>query len=364
MDFQQFGAGQLLDGIGDRVLAGVDRRYYRVGLIEESVECADERIGEQFHLAHFVDDGDAAVLGGLLDRVQGESLERRHVHVIAADHGAVGKRHMGKQGSGAADLLDGETDPLAAFPDLPGEEATDRDAAGGELCGKPAHQSGFPRPRLAGQQDPGHFRPHLLRMHADRCPVPRLPWRAALRLGFGFVDWSVPVSTLVGAIVGVGSTMLADRSRWKQDRSRERDRLRRESYRNYLAAVIQAHEAMRAAANGTGGNGADGSPESKRAAITEAFRSADPYVHRFDLSLVAPTNVVTSAVAVFRRLRDIRDLLLSGAVAESAEYRAVQRAYYDAIKEMSDAMRQDLGSSPLGSATMGGPLPEADDLVP
>jgi hypothetical protein len=122
---------------------------------------------------------------------------------------------------------------------------------------------------------------------------------------------------------------------------------------------------MRAAATSTdGGNTADGSPESKRAAITEAFRSADPYVHRFDLSLVAPANVVTLAVAVFRRVRDIRDLLLSGAAAESAEYRMAQRTYYDAIKEMSEAMRQDLGSSPLGSATMGGPLPEADDLAP
>lgn len=159
--------------------------------------------------------------------------------------------------------------------------------------------------------------------------------------------------------------MLADRSRWKRDRSRERDQLRRESYRNYLAAVIQAHEAMRAAAAGTdGGNGADGSPESKRAAITEAFRSADPYVHRFELSLVAPADVVSLAVAVFRRVRDIRDLLLTGAVAESAEYRSAQRAYFDAIKAMSDAMRRDLGSSPLGSATMGGPLPEADDLGP
>jgi hypothetical protein len=158
-------------------------------------------------------------------------------------------------------------------------------------------------------------------------------------------------------MVGVGATMLADRSRWKRDRSRERDLLRRESYRNYLAAVIQAHEAMRAAAL------ADGSAESKRAAITEAFRSADPYVHRFDLSLVAPADVVTAAVAVFRLVRDIRDLLLSGTAAESVEYRAAQRTYYDAIKEMSDAMRQDLGSSPLGSTTMGGPLPDAEGLV-
>jgi hypothetical protein len=36
---------------------------------------------------------------------------------------------------------------------------------------------------------------------------------------------------------------------------------------------------------------------------------------------------------------------------------------YDAIKAMSDTMRKDLGNSPLGAATMGGPLPEADEAA-
>ena len=89
--------------------------------------------------------------------------------------------------------------------------------------------------------------------------------------------------------------------------------------------------------------------------------SADPYVRRFYLSLLAPADVVEDAVALFRRVRDIRDLLISGAGAETAEYRAAQRAYYDAIKAMSDTMRKDLGSSPLGAATMGGPAAEADE---
>lgn len=169
------------------------------------------------------------------------------------------------------------------------------------------------------------------------------------------MDWSAAVSTLVGAIVGVGATMLADRTRWKRDQGRERDQLRRESYGSYLAAIIKTHEAVRSAAT------SHGSPDGKRAAITEAFRSADPYVHRFELSLLAPADVVEDAVTVFRRVRHIRDLLISGVGAETAEYRAAQKAYYDAIKAMSDTMRRDLGSSPLGAATMGGPLTEEDE---
>jgi len=165
---------------------------------------------------------------------------------------------------------------------------------------------------------------------------------------FNLVDWSAAVSTIVGAAVGVGATTLADRSRWKRDRSRERDQLRRESYGNYLAAIIRAHEAMRVAAVSD-----DRSAERRRAAITEAFRSADPYVHRFDLGLLAPADVVKLAVAVFRHTREIRDLLISGVREDSAEYRAAQTTYYDAVKTMSDAMRRDLGISPLGFAPFG-----------
>ena len=170
------------------------------------------------------------------------------------------------------------------------------------------------------------------------------------------MDWLAPVSTIARVIVGVGATALADRSRWKHDQGREQAQLRRESYSRYLASHIQAHEAMRAAATS-----AHSPTGSRRAAIAEAFRSADPYVHRFGLSLLAPAAVVTLAAAAFRRVREIRDLLTSGAQVESAEYRAAQRAYYDAIKAMSDAMRKGLGNSPLGPATIGGPVPDADE---
>lgn len=173
------------------------------------------------------------------------------------------------------------------------------------------------------------------------------------------MDWLAPVGTIVGVIVGVGAATLTERSRWKREQGREQTQLRRESYGRYLAAVIQAHEAMRAAAVSS-----DSSAAGRRAAITEAFRSADPYVHRFALSLLAPADVVTRAVAVFRQVREIRDLLITGTRAESAEYRAAQSAYFDAIKAMSDAMRLNLGNSPLGAETIGGPASETGEPVP
>ena len=150
--------------------------------------------------------------------------------------------------------------------------------------------------------------------------------------------------------------MLADRSRWKREQNRDQDQLRRESYGAYLAALVQAHEAMRAVAEGS-----TSSLDSRPAAITEAFQSANPYVRRFELSLVAPADVVTAAVTAFRCVRAISDLLTGGVMAESAEYREAQRAYYDAVKALIDVMREALATTPLGSSTIGGALAAQDD---
>jgi hypothetical protein len=90
------------------------------------------------------------------------------------------------------------------------------------------------------------------------------------------------------------------------------------------------------------------SAERREAAIQEAFRSAVPYVRRYEMALIAPAEVIDSAVQAFRRVRGVRDLLTNGVTADSAQYRTAQRDYYASIEAASDAMRRDLGVSPLG----------------
>lgn len=98
-------------------------------------------------------------------------------------------------------------------------------------------------------------------MHDDACRFLFLDDLGKVRVQV--VDWLLPVSTVVGAVVAMAATMLADRSRWKREQSRDQDQIRRESYGGYLAALVQAHDAMRTAA-GRGGS----SPDSRHAAIT------------------------------------------------------------------------------------------------
>lgn len=75
------------------------------------------------------------------------------------------------------------------------------------------------------------------------------------------MDWSTLASTIVGAIIGIGATTLADRSRWKREQVAGQNQVRRQAYAAYLAALVGAHEAMRTAALGE-----HGSAESRAAA--------------------------------------------------------------------------------------------------
>lgn len=172
------------------------------------------------------------------------------------------------------------------------------------------------------------------------------------------MDWSTLASTLVGAVIGIGATQLADRSRWKREQSAGHNQLRRQAYAAYLAALIRAHEIMRIAALGE-----HDSAERREAAIQEAFRSADAYVRRYEMALIAPREVIEPAVQVFRRVRGIRDLLISGVSADSAEYREAQRDYYASIEAASDAMRLDLGIPALGFSPVQ-PLPGPAQQAP
>jgi hypothetical protein len=113
VDFQQFGVRPLFDGIGYRVLTGVDRGDERDGLVQEPVDRVDERRREQFHLAQLVDDHGTASLHGPLDGWQREALKRSNIDVIAAHHGTLVKGHVGQQCAGTADLLGIEPHPVA-----------------------------------------------------------------------------------------------------------------------------------------------------------------------------------------------------------------------------------------------------------
>ncbi|MEU8034837.1 hypothetical protein AB0C13_41080 [Streptomyces sp. NPDC049099] len=106
------------------------------------------------------------------------------------------------------------------------------------------------------------------------------------------------VSTLVGAAIGVGSTMLADRTRWVRDR-RERIELAQQQLRaDFIAAVARSADIVWNVAN------QDQPPtEDGNRCAREAFREADLYTWRYRIALSSPPEIVAGCEALLDALR-------------------------------------------------------------
>jgi hypothetical protein len=156
------------------------------------------------------------------------------------------------------------------------------------------------------------------------------------------MDWSSTISTLTGAIVGVGSTLLADRTRWRRDAGSKLRETRREVYTEFLSAMNRTSEALYAVALDVEGRG-----PSYEAAAYEAFRKHDVYAARERLILTGVEPVVISGDVAFHCLRDIRDAVAEGVIAGSAEHSRALGRYGDSLRELRNAMRTDLGAAAL-----------------
>ncbi|MCZ4607648.1 hypothetical protein O3S80_28580 [Streptomyces sp. Lzd4kr] len=73
------------------------------------------------------------------------------------------------------------------------------------------------------------------------------------------MDWTTLAGTALGALVGIGSTLLADRARWRRDLADRTRQERRQIYVTVLTKYRLAYEDMyAAAAPARGGRGEGG----------------------------------------------------------------------------------------------------------
>lgn len=152
------------------------------------------------------------------------------------------------------------------------------------------------------------------------------------------MDWLGPVNTLMGAGIGVGATLLADRLRWRREREALRQDTRRQAYASFMAALSEAYTRLHVIAR-------DGGPaEEAGRAAHEAFASSKAYPLRYELALIAPWEVMEPTNQAFWKVRDLRDLVATGATAEDPAFGQHIRAYLAAAESAQTAMRQDLGT--------------------
>lgn len=152
------------------------------------------------------------------------------------------------------------------------------------------------------------------------------------------MEWTTLVGTGLGAAVGIGSTLLADRTRWRRDTADQARQERKEIYVTCLTSFRQAHESMRAVATG------DQQREAAAvdAAVREAFRTSGCNEARETALICVPPAMAEAIEQGYLSLRALRDVLAAGNPLASSEYREARRAHTRTVDAAREAMRGDL----------------------
>lgn len=163
------------------------------------------------------------------------------------------------------------------------------------------------------------------------------------------MEWIAPVSTALGAVIGVGSTLLADRLSWRRDRAGQSLDARRQLYGEYTAALSRMRTALNECAQ------ADIPADERPQRVRELFLAPGAYEIRHQLAIIAPRDVVEAARTAFVVLRDTRDLLQRGAAIDNAAYMELEDRFDTAVAELRRLMRRDLGADPVPAYGRTGP---------
>jgi hypothetical protein len=161
------------------------------------------------------------------------------------------------------------------------------------------------------------------------------------------MQWLVLVSTVLGALIGVGSTLIVDRLRWSRERSKAMYEARRQLYSDFLADLSSTRDAVRAVARGY-----YPAEISRRQAAGDAFGKANLYSRRYQVSITAPEAVVAAATETFRSLRELRNVAAAGHDNVSDEYGVAKAKYEAGLTKLIGVMRDDLG--PVTSVVVSG----------
>ncbi|MEU5973272.1 hypothetical protein [Streptomyces sp. NPDC047315] len=155
------------------------------------------------------------------------------------------------------------------------------------------------------------------------------------------MEWASLVGTGLGAVLGVGATLVGEHVRRRHTARDTGLQDRRNLYADCLVAFRTAHEAMRSAAD-------EDHPDAqlRAARIRQAFLDSGCDGARERLALTAPREVTSAIDAAYVTLRGIREVLASGATVPTPEYQAARQAHRETTDAARAVLRRDLGAPP------------------
>ncbi|ARZ72181.1 hypothetical protein M1P56_14950 [Streptomyces sp. HU2014] len=126
------------------------------------------------------------------------------------------------------------------------------------------------------------------------------------------MDWTAPVGTALGGLIGVVSTLVAHRAQWRKEaRKQEREELRTACVQ-FLSAVTQAREQIFRASR-------ESRAEERAGRAQDALAEHEVFPARIQLHLAAPPELADLSRESVHLLIAYRDAVVNGEPHQEAE---------------------------------------------
>lgn len=153
------------------------------------------------------------------------------------------------------------------------------------------------------------------------------------------MDWGTLAGTAVGAILGVSTTLLAERSRWLRENSARERAVKQQLYAEYLGALSLTTHRLRDLKRSAG------LPREERIKQAgEILGSTNAYHLRYQMLIIAPPRLGDAADQAFKCVRDLRDRFDGADITADPEWSSAMSAVSEALDGLRRAMRSDLTS--------------------
>ncbi|WP_157857479.1 hypothetical protein [Streptomyces yerevanensis] len=158
------------------------------------------------------------------------------------------------------------------------------------------------------------------------------------------MQWTPLVAALVGAVIAMTSTVVAEARKDRRETQGEWRRIKHELYGGYLATLAQVRSELQLIILDRD------MPDTERpAAALRTF--ARCYELRYQLEVLAPSAVVEPALTYFRAVRSLRDAAAAGADSQAEGMEDLFDDVLSTLAEVRNAMRKDMGTDAWAAAT-------------
>lgn len=151
------------------------------------------------------------------------------------------------------------------------------------------------------------------------------------------MDWSGLVGTVIGAAVGISSTLVVTQLQWRHQRHDRWYALRRETYVSFLTALNKSYETLWALSLG------EYTSELPLAgAAREILRINEVYESRQRALITGSRSVVAACEQAFQSLKGFRDVVGLSKPADSQAFKIADDGYRAAARRLASDIRIDL----------------------